>query len=351
MKKSLFFAALAGLVLASCKQELAPGTNPSSQEISLSAAGSGTKAEYGDGTYVQGSLFAGSLYNALHPTSDPDIVNDARTMWISSYLTPQTGIPGTYFEAYTYKYDSTGDNLWHNFVGDTKTPIYWPLGGKLDFMALSASGAGFPDDLAFNKVNVSQKATVSPSDNAYKQDDILFCSVANRTIGTEPTVEMEFHHAQAWLQFRLTGTKENVIKIKSIQIEDAYDYEKSEFNVVNNNGNALGSWDFRKCVRKNVLMDDINGVYDQYLPVKDAAQSWDGYAYLDMLIPEQPKTSFLITYTLEGQPNLLQYRYELAHENWLMNYRYVYSIDFDVNEITVDAKVETFHGGNVSDLQ
>lgn len=367
-------------MMVACNQKADVVVMPSSQqEIGLAAFTKNATKAYGDGSYVEANLFAGTLYNGLH-TPDHSLsltAANARTMWISAYLEPQTGIAGNYFKEYTYKYAAgSPDNLWHNFVDVTEggvvtptlTPIYWPLGGSLSFLALSATNANFAADLEFDDLNVANKAVLVPGStlgdelkpsadpsavvlcNDYKQDDILFASTPSRKVGTQPTVDMTFKHAQAWIQFRLNATKDDVISIKKIEILDAYDYVNSVLTVENNNGDARAEWDFRKAVRKDIVMDDVCEICGDGKFLEVFKSDEENYGYMDMLIPEQPKTSFLVTYTLEGQPNVLQFKYDLARENWLMGYKYVYSINFGVNEITIDPSVETFAGGDVSDL-
>lgn len=270
-------------------------------------------------------------YNLHHPESKNTGADDARVMHTSSYIHPQTGYSGDYFINYTYMRDAE-DGLWHNFVGDIKTPNYWPIGGALDILAISAMSDLSTLLLWDSAHNVSLYAKTIP----FSQDDILFSSVSSRKVGEQPTVDMKFNHAQAWVQLQLNADKENNITIKKVELEDAYN--QGEFIVYNYYGNATASWNFRGETKKNLVMTDTYGVYGSPLKVIDESRiglEGDTIGYLDMLIPEQPQTAIIITYTQAGWDNVLTYRYDLAHENWLMGKQYIYKILFGTNEITV----------------
>lgn len=355
MKNYLFITAVACAALVSCNKK-APSdiqipSDNGLQECSFMAFnGIGTKG------YVEDELFADTPYNKLHkPNYEPTEVRDARTMLISSYLTPQSGFPGTYFKEATYKY-SSNDNLWHNFDGTELAPIYWPIGGQLDFLALSVTKDIADGNLIWNEDNVAQSFTLKATDD-FKQDDILFASVCGRKIGTDPKVEMKFNHAQAWIQFQLnagatTTGATDIVTVQKVELVDIY--SKGNVTVYNNLGNAFAKWDFREETRKDVLMDDTYGVTGAPLVPKDGVEGEDSdtIGYMDMLIPEQQKTAFLITYTLKGQEaNVLTYYYELEHENWLMGHKYIYKIDFGTNEITVQPSVVTFDRGTAPEYQ
>lgn len=347
MKKLLFITAAACVALASCNKE-----DNSPRKLADALQHECSFKAFNDlgltRGYVEGELFADTPYNELHkPNYEPTEANDARTMLISSYLTPQSGFPGTYFKGATYKY-SDSDNLWHNFTGDELSPIYWPIGGVLDFLALSVT-ADIPENgLIWNEENVAQNFTLKAGD-AFKQDDILFASVCGRKIGSDPKVEMKFNHAQAWIQFQLNAGAtaagaEDVVSVQKVELVDIY--SKGNVTVYNNLGKAFAKWDFREETRRDVAMDDTYGVTSGPLAPKtgEAGKDSDTIGYMDMLIPEQQKTAFRITYTLKGQSNVLTYLYELEHENWLMGHKYIYSIDFGTNEITVSPSVVTFAG-------
>lgn len=88
-----------------------------------------------------------------------------------------------------------------------------------------------------------------------------------------------------------------------------------------------------------------------------AAATSDDCSYLDMLLPQQAKTAFIIKYVLAGRPEVLEYRYDLSagHRNWEMGTKYVYDIDFVISEITVSPTVTewtaTFDGDDLAPVE
>lgn len=332
-------AASAALVACNKTSEVISTPVPYAQkEISMmSFASEQTKG------YVVDVDFYDTEKDKLHDGSDP---TTPRVMLMSAYLYAQNGLDGTYFENVKY---AKSDDKWHA----TPAPVYWPVGARgLDFLAISAKtdlgemavpeDPGFTPSLVWNKQNVAASLTMKTK-NEFKQDDIVFSSVSNRNVSSGATVNMEFKHAQAWIEFQLKSNVDDVITIRNIELQDAYDYENANLTVMNNNGNAIASWSFRESVRKNVLMDDTYTVYNTALKITPADASKQ---VLDMLIPEQPMTSFLITYTLAGNDKELTYRYDLPHSNFLMGQKYIYAINFSINEITVDPKVLPFGAGH-----
>lgn len=348
MKTSAIVSAAVLLSLTACNKEVGKTPTPTDEltrpEISLMTVTGSTKG------YVETALFADTPYDKLHrPDYVPSESADAREMYLSAYLIPQAGIEGNYFIGYTYKRDAS-DGLWHNYVGAVKTPIYWPIGGTLNFLGISTK-TDITSDLEWDEDDASSSVKLQADASSFSQDDILFASVSGRKVGANPTVDMEFQHAQAWIQFQLNADKEDVITILKVELKDVY--SQGELSVFNNKGKAFANWNFRGETRSNLLMEDSYGVYGTPLKIIDEdniGKEGDTIGYMDMLIPEQPKTAIVITYTLAGQSNELTYRYDLAHENWLMGKKYIYKVLFGINEITVKPTVVTFENGQISDF-
>lgn len=340
MKKFIAFA-FAGLSLIACNknQGLEPGpVAGGEQELSIVAASNMTKG------YVTGATFFDTAIAELHE-ADPETT--PRAMQLSAYLHPQSGSEGNYFVDYTFA--KGADGAWHH------TPaIYWPFSSTLDFLAYSAQKPFDAKDVAWNEKNASESVVLNIL-NDRTQDDIVFASVVGRASSTGATsVPMEFKHAQAWIEFQIKvddDTMLDKLAITDIVIEKAY--VGGELTIENNNGSASASWSFRKETSKDIIFDDN---YNFYGSMGDAPAYAvtngvkDEISYLDMLLPEQPKTSFIIKYVLAGQPNELQYRYQLGSENWIMGQKYIYEVNFKVNEITVAPTVKEYQAGDVTDL-
>lgn len=347
MKKIFLFAAAAAatlLSLASCNKNsessVTTGNLVPAELSFVNAAQTQTKGYLADETFFDVAI------DKLHAgeAGAHEVSTTPREMRISAFLDPQAGTAENYFVDYTYA--KGADGLWHH---DPK--IYWPVAGTLSFLAYSTAIPFDPKDVTWNEENASESVVLNVLENR-TQDDIVFCSVANRAsttanaAGSEGAVPMVFKHAQAWLEFQIkvaNAAMEDIITIKSIEIENIYN--TGELTIENNAGAALASWNFRHEQKKNVVFEDNYDLYDAPLT--------EGVQYMDMLLPEQGKTSFVITYTLAGQDKELKYRYDLASSgtsNWIMGDKYIYEVSFVVNEITVAPTVKAYSNGDVEDL-
>ena len=350
MKKFICIAAgMAALValVASCNKESAHGFSQDDQkqfinnEIAINTSAKATKG------YVTGSTFFDTAIAELHAgeDGDPSDVKVEREMKISSFLHPQTGSEGNYFVDYTYA--KGADGKWHH-----DPAIYWPFGGKLDFLAYSAMNPFDAKDVAWNEKNASESLVLTVLEDR-TQDDIVYCSAVNcESANGANAVPMQFKHAQAWLEFQIkvaSEAMEDKIAIQDIVIENIYN--DGELTITNNSGDAKAEWNFRKSQSKNVIFDDQYNVYGTQKADFSLENAIDSEInYMDMLLPEQAKTSFVIRYILAGQPNVLEYRYTLGTDNWLQGNKYVYEIMFNVNELTVAPSVKEFVDGVVTDL-
>jgi len=315
--------------------------------------------------YVTGATFEDTPFDKLH--GGDSTVN--RTMVMSAYMVPQGGNntdpnsgswenasqEGNYFVGETFQ---KGDGCWKH-----DPAIYWPLASKLDFLAISSGKAFASGDVRWDSDNASS-AVVLNVDRTFTQDDILFSAACGKlSSGGSDAVAMKFGHAQAWLSFELGANADSLISVKEIIVENVY--TSGELNISRKSTDdegiyASAKWNFRRETRKDEVFDDSFSAYggagteDEGYKVTNGipavVSQGDTPAYLDMLIPEQGKTSFVIEYYLSGQPKLLRYRFILANENWLMGEHYIYKVNFSVNEISVEPSVKEFTTGNVSDL-
>ena len=323
MKKALLIAPLAVLALASCNKMDDPKVNPQIQNEMSFVPMTPTKG------YSEGTDFTVTPFEYLHNHN----ASQSRLMQISAYLTPQNGEEGNYFVDKTYGKLSS-DAQWHNLkfasldytknVGD---PIYWPVGGTLDFLAYSFSEEK-NIDVVWNADNAASKVVMDvPGENT--QNDILFSSAYGIKAPSSPKpVNMTFDHAQAWLEFQLTGSvddtyKDGIVKLNRIELEDVYNAGVLTIN--NNKGNATATWDFSAESKKNIEVDNEYSV----------KQLNETVQYLDMLIPQQKKTAFVIYYTLGNDTQELSYRFTTDLKTWLMGEKYIYKINITTSEVTV----------------
>jgi len=354
MKKSFLLAGVALLALASCsKQEQSPVALIQPGEMSfVSVVKPGTKG------YLVNDKFYDVTVANLHAASGDALISeasgDARKMNISAYLHPQDGKDADYFRDYVFATDGAAPNpKWHH------TPaIYWPVGGTLDFLAYSVTQPFQDKDVEWNETNASEDVVINVHEDKYRQDDIAFCSAYGVASSTGATsVAMEFKHSQAWLQIQVRMADEKMkdqLAIESIVLEDVY--TTGYLTLKNNNGSATAAWNYRHEVADDLIFDDLQAqrVYGSQAAASPYALTNaldENTRYMDMLLPEQNRTSIVIHYVLAGQPNKLTYRFDLdSSASWLMGEKYVYAITFTTNEITVAPTVKAYEAGAVSDL-
>lgn len=322
MKKTMILAVVALAAFVSCNKIETPSNDAKKVELSfVPMTGSVATRGYSTATrFSEENLGpAGEIGSGI-----------PRDMQISAYLYPQNGEPENYFVNNTYK--AGDDSRYHNFVGTTLTPVYWPLGGKMDFLAYSLTSDAVNVDAAWNEGNAASQVVLNvPAENT--QNDILFASRSGLSlIGPGEPVSMIFKHAQAWLTFNLKGDTaygKTVVKINRIVLEDVYN--AGELTISNNAGDALAEWDFSAVSRKNINVDNIYNI-TTINPTKPSS--------FNMLIPQQKKTSFVIYYSFLNDPaQELSYRFTTDKKTWLMGEHYTYNINIKVNEVTVQPSV------------
>ena len=232
----------------------------------------------------------------------------------------------------------TDENIWH------ATPaIYYPIGyGEFDFLAYSL-GEKKPSATW----NGAKEVTLEVTDDCLT-DDILYAGGVQNA-KAHAAAAMLFGHAQAWLTTRFTvddKSLETVLKIKSVTWQDVY--ASGELNIKFNKDaedyKADAKWNFFTQETSNVVMPDreTTKTYGEYVT---KATNLTQKNYLDMLVPEQAKKSFVIEYTLGTDDTAKTYEYlvdsdDLTTGDWKMGTHYIYNIEFSITEITTAPTVK-----------
>ena len=312
---------MAVLALVSCEKKEFAGTEKLNEMSFTSMLTKG---------YAEGDTFFETVVADLHNTS---ATKTAREMQISAYLYPQNGEQGNYFVGKTYAQSAEESHIWWNVEGGQHVPIYWPVGGTLDFLAysLSAEAATVQSvDVEWNAENAASQVVLAvPAENS--QNDILFASAYGiKAPSTAAPVPMQFNHAQAWLEFVLTGSEipddNATVHFKRIELENVYN--AGTLNITNNGGNAIAKWDFSNADKQTIEVDNFN----ENLKLSGSPK------YLDMLIPEQAKTAFVLYYTLGNDEQELSYRFTTDLKTWFKGEKYIYKINITTSEVTVEPK-------------
>ena len=389
MKKTLILASMAVLALVSCNKMESPNLAFQDQnELSfIPMAGNNNTATRG---YTESTTFYYTPFMGLHTPSACNSLS--RDMHISAYQYPQNGIAANYFVDKTFSElkksddDLTGIGVWANFDNNKKhTPIYWPIGCTMDFLAYSIVEeekegtdkskpmTGHDHIKVVWDANNAASQVVLDVPGESSQDDILFASASNRLSEKgHQSVAMTFKHAQAWLEFVFIGgnaehwkdnpTSENPdqgcterglsgnIYINKIVLDDVYNAGK--LTIDNNLGNAIANWDFSGQTKKDIVVDDNWNYYEstKFMATSEDDPRYGDACYFDMLIPEQPKTSFTIYYQLPGIAEEQSYHFTTDLKTWLMGEKYIYTIKINTHEITVTPTVQQWHDGGVADV-
>lgn len=242
-----------------------------------------------------------------------------RKLRLSSYLYAQSGRDIPYFCDEDFIYD---DGAWrHN------PALYWPMGGRLDFLGFSSSEP-FDDEAVVwgaNNPALRMRITVD-EDRTY--DDILYGALWGQATSNS-SLSLPMRHAQAWIEFRARRGEGAAFAavMDSVVLERAY--LGGVLNVENNYGNPVHSWDFRRFAARRVRMSDRDSVCGR--TVTDETVS------LSMLLPEQEMCSVSIHWRRDGSPatNVIT----LPHGTWLAGRHYIYEIRFggaEADAITIE---------------
>ncbi|MBQ6918077.1 MAG: fimbrillin family protein [Prevotella sp.] len=325
MKKSLILFSVAALALVSCAKVQDVYT-PEAHEIAFQAITTPATRAAVDGT--------------TFPTS--------ATMEVAAY---DATAGANYFGATTFSNVAT-TTTWSGSK-------YWPFTpATINFLAYAELTAG---SATWNATNPASAVTLVMGDNRTAQKDLMYaCGTGTVTQGTGasintltfPTdVDMEFKHAQAWVNFTVkagdaasaSAITINSITLNSVSCQGTYAVTHTNWDQTKENRDADAT--------KN---GSVAGVWSEYATYATAVPSIKngGYSALStsvqdysslMVVPAQGMASFTINYTLGG--NTYNYTYTPASTSLAQATKYIYNITLTVHEILIDASVHDWTDG------
>lgn len=380
MKKTIFLAAAALLMLAACDRT---GTTVV-----------GTPGEIGFKTTLQGVTKAGELSGTSFDDEGYAIYASASQYASDGLLeTPHFFTDQLFMNKVTA---GTGDPDWHHYEDESAadaSPLYWPVGGSsMDFLAYAlpkGAKAGIPAP-AFNGTVAARDFTVASWDTYANQVDLLYAAANGQTslaTGTTPYIKMEFRHAQALLIFNVrinqaaSGLAVNDISFVTPEFIAARNAElngaspkayadcsapaagqvtlqtRGTFQVDNQRNDLVAGWSFDAAgegvVAANWKMPSFAGTpsvspCNIESPAIGSAVDYgtalteNAYVQLGetLLVPQQQARNFCVTYTVGG--NTMQYYYNVPRRVWQAGYKYVYNLDINLNEIIITETVVDF---------
>jgi hypothetical protein len=319
MKKNLFFISVAVLALSSCNNDTVVDENLSAnqpKEIAFQAITTPTTRAAVDGT---------------------DFPTDV-DMKVAAYQVEATGgTAGEYFGATTF---SKGTTYWG---GDPAK--YWPLtAAYINFLAIANANADNATGVTWT-YPTDGKVAIVMSDNASAQRDLMYAMGSGAVTQTDnalsfpPKIEMQFKHAQAWIDFQVKAktSTETAITINSITLNNAkyngtYTVTHTGYNANSGQGVA-GAW------------TDLGTAKPLAVPGWTAAALTTSFVTVGsglMIVPDDDAeagdfTSFTIAYSFDGKD--YTYTYTPGNTNVDQAKHYIYQITFELHEILVEPKV------------
>lgn len=245
---------------------------------------------------------------------------------------------------------------------DVVAPIYWPIGGcQLDYIAYAmpveahTTPAGEGPVATYENVttDVASHLAFKGWDTYKNQVDVLY-AVKNETTtednaGTE-TVLLEFKHAQALLVFEAKVNLEHVLQINQIKMDGLL--VKGDFVVDNTKNNLVVTWNAAPVANEDIVApgatpedDNIHSYVETEDPTADESEYLDNTADFEqvgstLLVPQQPALNFVVTYHVSGKE--MTYEYNNTRAAWEMGKKYVYQLDFTLNEVVVTETVADY---------
>lgn len=259
-----------------------------------------------------------------------------------------------YFKDVKFAFDG---NVWIS----EENSIYWPLTGNLDFLAYSAEQNSLSatwGDEGVDGVGVldCSKKVVLSGFNASQSalDDVLY-GAANNLSSTSTAVPMEFRHAKALIVFTAKANYDDAITITDIEMGNISSVDGGLILEVENNvGGISATW--KSSAIDPVAMDvSVPGINSYPVPIKAMDVTKKAF-YCGiggkgfMVYGGHRMTSFTVTFTQtapNGQRLTKKFTYDCRigiqdgdpQPVWQAGKRYIYELDFDLQEISVTSQV------------
>ena len=349
MKKHLFLFAAAALVLASCSSDDTIAEN--------SSVGSNQQKEIAFTAFNQKATRA-----AVDGTTFPTTLD----MKVAAYQVEATGgSAGAFFDATTFKYQYAGGSAsGSGSYWGGETAKYWPLSPcYINFLAIANANADNATGVTWGTDKADQ-VTIVMSDNSTAQRDLMYArgdgavTQSGNTLTFPDKVEMEFKHAQAWIDFKVKANSsvEEAIKINSITLNGASyagtytvthtNYNAKESQSVSGHWTALGAKGKNSSsVDTNVASEVVSGAtaidVPGWTPATNLTTSFVTVGNGLMIVPDDAATddfiSFTIAYTYDGKN--YTYTYTPASKSVDQKKHYIYEINFTLHEIYINPTV------------
>lgn len=351
MKKLFLLVPVAALVMTACTSESTESVGAAQQpkEISFTAvAQPGTRA-------------------AVDETAFPTTLD----MMVTAYQVEATGgAAGAYFDATPFKYQYVGGSASGSGSYWGGNPAkYWPLtAAYINFLAIANANADNATGVTWG-TNKADQVTIVMSDNSSEQRDLMYArgdgevtfNPSTNALGFPAKVDMEFKHAQAWIDFKVKAKTdvETAITINSITLNGAsyagtYTVTHTNYDATSSQSVA-GAWNASSLsvkgknssnVDTNVASEVDHDAIGVAVPGWSATALTTSFATVGnglMIVPDDAAgtadfVSFTINYTFDGKT--YEYTYTPASKNVDQKKHYIYEITFQLHEIFINPTIE-----------
>ena len=373
MKKSLLFAALAVVAMASCtKNELKVPSTGSDAVISFQpVVANATKADY-------------ITNSSIAPSGDPksSTFKFAVYAWYTDgeKMTSSTTTATAYMSGVEVSYKSTHNDDTHGEGGwSPATTYYWPKNGYLSFDAYAPSAASSDGDFSPNVEKGLQIANYTVKDLEHQYDLLYSKRTLNKknstdgaTNNTYDGVDVAFYHALAAIEVTAKTDKNysGAIKLKKITILNAYNNGTFSQGMTDAAREGAAAWSGQSTETPYELFKNDSGVELTQTALTSKTANPISNAILlpqefDHTAATSNKVSIRVDYTIKhGTEELAQY-YEVDLSStsgavaggssaplsaWEIGKRYTYNFIFSLDEVYFAPEVAEWTDVTVKDI-
>lgn len=361
MKKTILFAALAVVAMASCtKNELkVPSTGTDSVISFQPVVANATKATY-----------------LTTDNMDEKCTSFGVFAWYAEPTLALAGSGTAYMDNVPVTYNgsidedgSTGSGAWA-----PASPYYWPKNGTLSFDAYApadahadtpGAGTGKVTSTAANGLKIENYTVAALA----KQYDLLYSTRTQdkktSTGGTNDTydgVDIAFHHALAAIEVTATTDKDyfGAIKLKTITILNAYSKGTFKQNMTNATTEGTAAWSDHGTEESYVLFSG-----DQALSTTALTSTTTPAISNAILLPQSfahtpNKVSIRVDYSIKHGSSYLDQNqtFDLSattvssapQTGWEMGKRYTYNFIFSLDKVYFAPKVDDWTNVTVDNI-
>ena len=321
MKTNQLILAAALVVLAACsKESVTPVVNEPSNEIGFNAVASkSTKANdaiisgttYGsDNSFkVWGWSSAAGTYSELAADAASNFMSNLTISW-------------------TKGRDNTRAEAWRN----ANNYYYWPMTGKISFLAFHPSTVA-PTSVSWDATNKKGKATLDDYTIAAGNKTTDLMLAVNEGSRSANALPMVFHHALSQIEVKVKTNDDYSTDVQ-------FDVNSVTFNKIDLSGdmayaNAAFNWSDNEAQTENWLYYDT--------PMEDISNTAAVYGAANVMIPQaaNAQTTITVNYTMTqtGSSPISGEVSVAAPQVWVAGSKYVYTLNFNLNEILFNPSV------------